>query len=135
MLLAYCQGGRNHLETNINQIRFLIRGERILPKGEKNKLTAEQREEIKSLRGQESAYKIAKQFNVTHTAVYKLWKTHDRNQQKPNPLDPQLIMKFCKLFKDSTTYIPEESRKAFTDDLTEQEEQRIREILTGGIVS
>ncbi len=44
----------------------------------------------------------------------------------------QLVMKFCKLFEESTAFIPEETRNAFTNELTDQEEQRIREVLTGG---
>lgn len=54
-----------------------------MPKGEKNKLTAEQKEEINSLKNQESAYKIAKRFNVSHTMVYKIWKKDTSNQKKP----------------------------------------------------
>ena len=37
-----------------------------------------------------------------------------------------------KLFKEITAFIPVEKRNAFTDRLTDQEEQRIRELLTGG---
>jgi len=46
--------------------------------------------------------------------------------------DNQLVLKFCELFKETTAFIPEEKRNAFTNELTDYEKQRIRELMTGG---
>lgn len=43
-------------------------------KGTKNKLTDEQRAEIRALKGKESGHKVGKRFGVSHTTVYKIWK-------------------------------------------------------------
>ena len=47
----------------------------------KNKLTDEQRVEIRSLKGKRSAYKVADDFGVSHIMIYKLWEPK-RNQKK-----------------------------------------------------
>jgi hypothetical protein len=54
-----------------------------MPRGEKNKLTKEQKERIKSLQGVMGAYLIAEDFGISHTMVYKLWKSKV-NQSKPH---------------------------------------------------
>lgn len=41
-------------------------------------------------------------------------------------------MKLCNLFKETTAFIPLEKRNAFTNKLTDQEEERIKELLIGG---
>lgn len=45
-----------------------------MPQGEKNKLTNRQKTEIFDLKGQISAYKVAKFYNISHTMVYNIWK-------------------------------------------------------------
>lgn len=44
-----------------------------MPRGEKNKLTNKQRKEIYALKGTISGYKVAEQYGVSHTAIYKIW--------------------------------------------------------------
>ncbi len=51
-----------------------------LPKGEKDKLSAKDKTEILNLKGSKPAPAIAKQYGVSHTMIYKIWK---RNQMKP----------------------------------------------------
>ena len=46
--------------------------------------------------------------------------------------DNQLVLKLCELFKETTAFIPEEKRNAFTHELTDYEKQRIRTLMTGG---
>lgn len=49
-----------------------------MPKGEKNKLNDRQRQQIHDLKGKKSGYKVAKDYNVSHTTIYKIW-----NKQPP----------------------------------------------------
>ena len=44
-----------------------------MPRGEKNKLTNKQRQEIYDLKGTVSGYKVAEKYNVSHTAIYNIW--------------------------------------------------------------
>ena len=57
-----------------------------------------------------------------------------RNSIKLNfhgDLDGPLLSKFCQLFREETDYIPIKKREVFANNLTDVEEQRIKEILTG----
>ena len=49
-----------------------------MPQGEKGKLTDEDILAIHAQKGKISGYKVAKQFKISHTMVYKIW-----GRQKP----------------------------------------------------
>ena len=71
-----------------------------MPKGEKNKLTDKEKKEIFNLKGKKSAYAIAKQYHISHTMVYKIWRT-GINQKKPivvNQTDTQILKKIIPVF-------------------------------------
>ena len=96
----------------------------VLPKGEKNKLTTEDKTEILKLKGTKSAYAIAEDFNVSHTMIYKIWKKQDGNQKKPNILpgiDTQILKKL----------IPEFAISKVKIDLSDTEISRIQELAKG----
>lgn len=44
-----------------------------MPRGEKNKLTDEDILAIHDLKGKKSGYKVAEQYKISHTMVYKIW--------------------------------------------------------------
>ena len=52
-----------------------------MPRGEKNKLSKDNKVRILELKGKKSAYKVAERFNVSHTTIYKIWKEQNRNQE------------------------------------------------------
>lgn len=53
-----------------------------MPQGEKYKLTEEQKDKIASLQGKQAARVVAVRYNISHTMVYKIWKSK-RNLKKP----------------------------------------------------
>ena len=93
-----------------------------MPKGEKNKLTLEQRAEILALHGKESSYKVAKRFGVSHTAVFKIWKKQAINLRVYN-----LAGKLSQLFTtpEVVSSIPQSIRESFFDSLTSEERELI----------
>ena len=93
----------------------------VLPKGEKNKLTDEDKVRILDMKGIRSAYAVAEDFNVSHTMIYKIWKKNDRNQRKPDVfsrLDTQILLKMIPVFAKSKMKI----------NLTEVEIFRIQQL-------
>lgn len=71
-----------------------------MPRGEKNKLSKTDILEIFNLKGVTSAYYVAKEFGVSHTMIYKIWKSPEkylRHLDSPR-LDTRILMKLIPLF-------------------------------------
>lgn len=101
-----------------------------LPKGEKNKLSVKDKEEILELKGKKSAYVVAKQYGVSHTMIYKIWKNKNRNQKKPKVIDVSIIQKLFEFFSNPAIrgLIPDNFKNTLISSLTSEEKERIKEI-------
>ena len=88
-----------------------------MPKGEKNKLTIEQRDEIITLQGKESGHKVAERFGVSHTAIYKLWRKKG-NLKKPQSIDTAILKALVPIFVE----------KELKVDLTVEMVARVKEL-------
>ncbi|MFX0066823.1 MAG: hypothetical protein ACFFC7_32215 [Candidatus Hermodarchaeota archaeon] len=90
----------------------------------KDKLTKEQRAEILSLKGKISAYKVAKDFGVSHTMVYKIWDPQKYKPKKVSSLETEILKCMIPVF------IEHELKVDLDPDMTARVETLIQEVLS-----
>jgi len=91
----------NHEERFINQNTTFLYGESIMPQGEKNKLTESDKEEIFAYKGVKSAYKLADEFGVSHTAIYNVWKPKKKSKMVSKKIDTDILRRMIPVFVDN----------------------------------
>ena len=69
-----------------------------MSKYSRNKLIEEDRAEILSLKGVRSAYKIAEEFGVSHTMVYKIWDPEKYKPKKVSSLETEILKRMIPVF-------------------------------------
>lgn len=69
---------------------------------ERRTLTMEERMAIMELQGKRSPYKVARDYDVSHTAIYNIWKSKKYQQLFECQIQSQILKKMAKvIMKDS----------------------------------
>lgn len=71
-----------------------------MPYGEKNKVDKEKRKQILALKGKKSAYKVAEDFDVSHTTIYKIWNPEKYKSKKVSNIDTAILKRMIPVFVD-----------------------------------
>ena len=71
-----------------------------MPRGEKNKLTESDKEEIIALKRLKSAYRVAEEFGVSHTTIYTLWNPQKYKSKKISNIDTAILKHIIPVFVD-----------------------------------
>ena len=87
----------------------------------KNKLTELDKEQILALKGVKSGYEVAKQFKVSHTAIYKIWDPIKYKPKKVSSLDTQILLKMIPVFIDKKLKVDLDPKESLRVDKLIQE--------------
>ena len=88
----------NHRKRFINQNNWFLFGELLMPRGEKNKLTESDKEQILAFKEVKSAYKVAEEFGVSHTAIYNVWNPKKKSKKVSKKIDTDILKRMIPVF-------------------------------------